>query len=133
MLTGRLFAVASICLAAGAGAAEAGDRRCGSRELVNTLADLGPALFACWVPPAGTDGKELTLTFSVRRNGTIIGKPRTSYSKSIAGSDLDKAFVASILEALDKALPLPLTESFGGVIAGQPMALRFVAEVGTPL
>ncbi|MEQ1956354.1 hypothetical protein [Mesorhizobium sp. CN2-181] len=113
--------------------APARDRACGSREPINTLAELWPALYACWSPPAGTEGKELTLTFSVRRDGTLIGKPRATYSKLQGGNDLDRAFVASVLQALDKTLPLPITESLGGVIAGRPMALRFAVPVGPEL
>ena len=61
---------------------------------------------------------------SVRRDGSLFGKPRATYSK-LDDEDLDRAFVASIMEALNRALPLPLTESFGGVIAGRPMFMRF--------
>lgn len=110
-------------------AANAEDRACGSRKPINTLAQLWPALYACWYPPRGTEGKEITLSFSVRRNGTLIGKPRATYSK-LGDGEMDRAFVASIMEALNKTLPLPLTDSFGGVIAGRPMFLRFVVPTG---
>ena len=137
-MTGRrskipLILAALAALLCSAGSAPAQQRACGSREPINTLAELWPALYACWSPPAGTEGKELTLTFSVRRDGTLIGKPRATYSKLQGGSDLDRAFVTSVLQALDKTLPLPITESFGGVIAGRPMALRFAVPAGPEL
>jgi hypothetical protein len=128
-----LIIAALAALLCSTAAAPAQQRACASREPINTLAELWPALYACWSPPAGTEGKELTLSFSIRRDGTLIGKPRATYSKLQGGSDLDRAFVASVLQALDKTLPLPITESFGGVIAGRPMALRFAVPVGPEL
>ncbi|MER9564271.1 hypothetical protein [Mesorhizobium sp. M0571] len=69
----------------------------------------------------------LTLRFSLRRDGTLIGKPRATYSDLAADERLNRAFVASILKALDKALPLPFSESMGGAIAGRMLAPRFTA------
>lgn len=135
MLFGRrhrlVLAFLGICLMAPS--ANAGDRPCDSREPVNTLTQLWDALYACWQPPAGSDGLEITLVFSVRRNGTIIGKPRVTWTK-LAGADiaLQKSFVGSVLAALDKSLPLPLTDSMGGAIAGRPFALRFAARKAVP-
>jgi hypothetical protein len=128
-----LILAALAALLCSTAAAPAQQRACGSREPIDTLAELWPALYACWSPPAGTEGKELTLRFSIRRDGTLIGKPRATYSKLEGGGDLDRAFVASVLEALDRTLPLPITEGLGGVIAGRPMALRFAVPAGPEL
>ncbi|WP_292890520.1 hypothetical protein [Mesorhizobium sp.] len=67
----------------------------------------------------------LTLRFSLRRDGTLIGKPRATFSKLGQDDRLNKAFVASVLEALDKALPVPFTESMGGAIAGRILSPLF--------
>ncbi|WP_246691810.1 MULTISPECIES: hypothetical protein [unclassified Mesorhizobium] len=71
----------------------------------------------------------LTLQFSLRRNGTLIGRPRATYSDLGADPQLSRAFVASILKALDDALPLPFSDSMGGAIAGRMLAPRFTAAV----
>lgn len=55
----------------------------------------------------------LTLQFSLRRNGTLIGKPRATYSDLGTDARLSRAFVASILKALDDALPLPFSDKHG--------------------
>ena len=94
-VTGRRSKVPAVLLAlaallCSAGTTPAQQRACGSREPINTLAELWPALYACWSPPAGTEGKELTLRFSIRRDGTLIGKPRATYSKLEGGGDLDR-------------------------------------------
>ncbi|MER8391084.1 hypothetical protein NKJ72_12600 [Mesorhizobium sp. M0045] len=69
----------------------------------------------------------LTLQFSIRRNGTLIGKPRATFSHLGDDGPLNRAFVASVLEALDKALPLPVSDSMGGAIAGRTLFPRFTA------
>lgn len=107
---------------------------CGNRAPINTLKELWPALYACWTPPPGSGGMAVTLVFSVRRDGSLIGKPRATYSKSNGDLEMKKKFFASVLEALHKALPPPLTDSFGGVLAGEPLALLFgVKEYGKEL
>ena len=80
---------------------------------------MSDAIYACWKPPPGTAGMSLTLQFSLRRNGTLIGKPRATYSDLGTDAQLSRAFVASILKALDEALPLPFSDSMGGAIAGR--------------
>jgi hypothetical protein len=114
------------------GAAHAGERACGSRVAVSTIAEMFDALFACWQAPAGSDGMEITLLFSLRRNGTLIGKPRATWSKLTGDEDTQRAFVASVLQALDRALPMPFTASMGGAIAGRPLAIRFVVPGRNP-
>ena len=52
-----------------------------SKPEIDRLADLWPALSACWRPPAGSDGMEITLRFSLTRRGAILGEPRITYSK----------------------------------------------------
>ena len=110
-----------------------GNRPCGSREPVDTLRETGEALYACWEPPAGSEGMEITLLFSLRRDGTLIGRPRATWSKLSGNSNEQRAFVASVLTALDRALPLPLTDGMGGAVAGRPLTLRFSVTGGGPI
>ncbi|SFK15698.1 hypothetical protein SAMN04488498_10341 [Mesorhizobium albiziae] len=74
---------------------------------------------------------EITLVFSLRRDGTLIGKPKVTWTKLAGDTVLQRAFVQSVLAALDKALPLPFTDSMGNAIAGRPFALRFAARTPT--
>ncbi len=46
---------------------------------------------------------EITLLFSLRRDGTLIGRPRATWSKLAGDEETQRAFVASVLEALDRA------------------------------
>ncbi|RNJ45651.1 hypothetical protein B5V01_10055 [Mesorhizobium erdmanii] len=127
------FAILAAALAAisfaSAGGAIAQERPCHSPDPVNTLKEMSEAIYACWRPPAGTAGMSLTLQFSLRRNGTLIGKPRATYSDLGTDPQLSRAFVASILKALDEALPLPFSDGMGGAIAGRMLAPRFTAAL----
>ena len=119
----------ALVLFATANAAIAQERPCHSPDPVDTLKEISDAIYACWKPPAGTAGMSLTLQFSLRRNGTLIGKPRATYADLGADAQLSRAFVASILKALDDALPLPFSDSMGGAIAGRMLAPRFTAAI----
>ena len=46
----------------------------------NTLREMGAALWSCWFPPAGTQNFQVTIIFSFKRNGEVLGKPRITYS-----------------------------------------------------
>ncbi|MGX7872539.1 hypothetical protein ACVDG5_006490 [Mesorhizobium sp. ORM6] len=124
------FAAALVALLfANANEAIAQERACRSPNPVNTIKEMTDAIHACWKPPPGTAGMSLTLQFSLRRNGTLIGKPRATYSDLGTDAQLSRAFVASILKALDDALPLPFSDSMGRAIAGRMLAPRFTAAL----
>jgi hypothetical protein len=73
------FAIGAVSLAltvfANPGLARAQERACGSSDPVNTIREMFSAIYACWVPPPGTAGMSVTLQFSLRRHGTLPGKP----------------------------------------------------------
>ncbi|TIT04364.1 MAG: TonB C-terminal domain-containing protein [Mesorhizobium sp.] len=117
-------------LVAGPNEARSQERACRSPAPIDTINEMFSAIFACWEPPPGTAGMTLTLQFSIRRNGTLIGKPRATYSRLGNDGALNRAFVASVLDALDKALPLPVSDSMGGAIAGRTLFPRFTAASG---
>jgi hypothetical protein len=122
--------VLAIALVAGPNAATSQERACRSPDPVDTINEMFSAIVACWEPPPGTAGMTLTLQFSIRRNGALIGKPRATFSRLGNDDTLNRAFVASVVEALDKALPLPVSDSMGGAIAGRTLFPRFTAASG---
>jgi hypothetical protein len=109
-----------------AGTARAEMRTCGSPDQVDTINEMFAALYACWEPPRNAGGMSMTLTFSLRSNGTIIGSPRRTHARLGDDQKLNEAFVASVHQALERAVPLPLSKSMGGAIAGRLLAPRFV-------
>jgi len=124
-----LAAALAAILFASANSALAQERPCHSTDPVDTIKEMSEAIYACWKPPPGTAGMSLTLRFSLRRNGTLIGQPRATYSDLGTDQRLSRAFVASILKALDDALPLPFSDSMGRAIAGRMLAPRFTAAL----
>ncbi|AGB46761.1 hypothetical protein Mesau_04426 [Mesorhizobium australicum WSM2073] len=112
-----------------ANAAIAQERSCHSPDPIDTIKEMSDAIYACWKPPPGTAGMSLTMQFSLRRNGTLIGTPRATYSDLGVDPRLSRAFAASILKALDDALPLPFSNGMGGAIAGRMLSPRFTAAL----
>ncbi len=45
---------------------------------LKTMDDVGSALNACWTAPAGSKNSAVTLSFSFKRNGSLMGPPRPS-------------------------------------------------------
>jgi hypothetical protein len=94
----------------------------------NTLRELSEALDRCLVIPNGVVGFEITIVFSLRRDGGLLGRPRISFSK-LAGEVLEqRKFAKDIADAFDRCLPVSITDALGGAIAGRPMSIRFVVR-----
>ncbi|MGH1574404.1 hypothetical protein ACRAWG_31840 [Methylobacterium sp. P31] len=98
----------------------------------DTLAELYPALAACWqVPtglgrPSGGPGDiEITARLALRRDGSLIGPPRITYAAGVAGNQR-ATLVRGTLDALARCTPVHITLGLGEAIAGRPVALRFV-------
>jgi len=92
---------------------------------IDSFASLGPAIMACWKPPAGSEGSELTLRFGLTGQGALRGPPMVTYSKLIGAADLRKAFVVSALRAVADCTPVKLSEEFGRIIAQRVLTVRF--------
>src|SRR5687767_11768662 len=93
---------------------------------VNSLKELRPALIACWQPPPSLERLDVTVRFSLDRQGAIIGRPAITYSELSHDERTSRAFLASVLRALAECTPLELSESFGNAVAGRPVTLRFL-------
>ncbi len=96
----------------------------------NTLHDLGARLEACLTSDRSRDdlanGSEVTVLFALKRDGSLMGRPRITHSSLIGGTDDQKLFLAAVITAIDGCLPLAVTPGLGGAIAGRPIALRVV-------
>ncbi|GGK46176.1 hypothetical protein [Salinarimonas ramus] len=94
---------------------------------IDTLHGLVPALTRCWDAPAGTQGHAVTVRLSLKRDGSLNGEPRITHSELPGDAATGRLFVASVLAALARCLPAPITDGLGGAIAGRPFTLRFVS------
>jgi hypothetical protein len=90
----------------------------------NTLSDLWRELSACVKAPGDSAGSELTIIFALKRDGSLLGKPRITHSHLLGNADAQNAFVAGAVEALAKCLPASIKDDLGGAIAGRPLSIR---------
>lgn len=94
---------------------------------VDGMRALGRALHACWAPPPGTEGSEITFKFGLTAKGELRGKPLATYSVLTGSQDKQRAFVAAALVALSRCTPVRMTEDFARVAASRVLILRFVS------
>ena len=104
---------------------------CAEPRTLETLQSVGNYLFRCMDEHGldhGRAGREVTLRMSLRRDGYLVGPPRITYLRTIQSEEERDHFVQSLLLALKACLPMPITPSLGGAIAGNPLAIRFLFE-----
>ncbi|MFC4174427.1 hypothetical protein ACFOYU_20645 [Microvirga sp. GCM10011540] len=94
---------------------------------VNTIRKMGEALWSCWNPPPDTQNFQVTIRFSFKRNGEVLGKPRITYSTFNGDVEERKIIMSRILASLDACTPLNVTPELGGAIAGQIFTMTFTS------
>jgi hypothetical protein len=111
---------------------DAGTARAPARDTpINSIAELFAALSACWEPPAREHeraGMEMSVRFSLRRSGELMGEPFVTYATSGTPAPARQVYRAAIAAALGRCAPLPLSESFRAAIVGRPISVRYVDD-----
>jgi len=106
----KLFAVAGVVLAGG------------------YPSDAAPlAIQACWTPPTDAGNDSVTLSFSFKRDGTLIGPPRPTAIKVDGDANAKKAFVDAATTALQKCLPLSFSPKLAQGVAGNVFTMQFAS------
>jgi hypothetical protein len=96
---------------------------------LDSIGDLFAALRSCWTPPvaeSAQEGMQMTVRFSFKRSGEMIGAPRMTYATAGASADVRDAYLKAINASLDACVPLKFTGGLGGALAGRPIAIRYV-------
>jgi len=96
---------------------------------LDTIGDLFAELRSCWSPPpaaSAREGMQMTVRFSFKRSGEMIGAPRMTYATADTPSDLRATYLKAINGSLDACAPLKFTDGLGGALAGRPIAIRYV-------
>jgi hypothetical protein len=104
---------------------------------LDTIGDLFAALRSCWSPPpaeTAREGMQMSVRFSFRRSGDIIGAPRITYATAGVPADVRATYLKAINASLEGCVPLKFTGGLGGALAGRPIAIRYVdnRELGKP-
>jgi hypothetical protein len=96
---------------------------------LDNIGDLFAALRSCWTPPqteAAKVGMQMTVRFSFKRSGDLIGPPRLTYATAGAPAEVRATYFKAINASLDACMPLKFTGGLGGAVAGRPIAIRYV-------
>lgn len=92
---------------------------------LNTMDDVGAAIQACWTPPADAGNSTVTLSFSFKRNGTLIGPPRPAAINVTGDAKARQSFVDAAIAAVEDCLPLSFSPALAQGIAGNVFTLQF--------
>jgi hypothetical protein len=96
---------------------------------LDNIGDLFAALRSCWTPPVpetAKEGMQMTVRFSFKRSGDMIGPPRVTYATAGVPADVRNTYLKAIRTSLDACVPLKFTGGLGGALAGRPIAIRYV-------
>jgi hypothetical protein len=90
----------------------------------NTLMDLQRQFSACMSgKTVGPAGSRLTIMLMMKRDGSIFGKPRVTFSHLEGDKEARQAFVDDVERAVEACLPFRITPSLGGAVAGRPFVI----------
>ena len=95
---------------------------------VPNLGAMSAHLKRCWQPPAlpsGSTGMEITVQFTFKRNGSLLGHPRITYETRSATDEERIIYRTAVMQALQRCDPMPFTHGMGDAIAGHPLTIRF--------
>lgn len=92
-------------------------------EPLTSMDAVGAALQACWKAP-DTKGA-VTLSFSIKRDGSLIGPPRAMAIAVDGDDDAKKAFVDAAIAAVEACTPLDLAPDLAAGIAGSVYSMQF--------
>ena len=95
---------------------------------LNTMDEVGTAIRACWTPPADSKDSFVTLSFSFKRDGTLIGPPRPSGISVAGDADARKKFVDAAIAAVTQCAPLEFAPALAAGMGGQVFTMQFTAE-----
>jgi hypothetical protein len=127
----RPGAIALLALILGAGPAFAQDTPAAGK--LNSLEELRRHFSNCYQPGTVSEGKEVTVRFALRRDGSLLGKPRVTYVKGAENATIRKVLSDAAVNAIATCVPAPLTEAFGRALAGRVYSIRFSGRRALPL
>ncbi|MGA7810164.1 hypothetical protein [Bradyrhizobium sp.] len=96
---------------------------------LDTIGDLFAELRSCWSPPPpdiARQGMQMSVRFSFKRSGEMIGHPRLTFATSGVPADTRETYLKAINSSLDACIPMKFTDGLGGALAGRPIAIRYV-------
>ena len=96
-------------------------------EPLTTMDDVGAAVMSCWKPPSGVKNSTVTLSFSFKDDGSLIGTPQATYINVAGDEKVRQQFVAAAMDAVDRCTPVELSPALAQGIGGQPFTMEFTS------
>jgi hypothetical protein len=96
---------------------------------LDNIGDLFAALRSCWSPPPADiarEGMQISVRFSFKRSGEIIGTPRLTFATAGVPADTRATYLNAINASLNACAPLKFSAGLGGALAGRPIMIRYV-------
>ena len=97
-------------------------------EALSTLDGMFERLKGCWRGPKlprGHPGMQITVLFSFKRDGELLGRPRITF-ETPDSSEADRiAYRTAVMETLQRCSPMPFSGGLGDAVAGRPFRVRF--------
>lgn len=93
-----------------------------------TMQDVGAAITSCWKPPEGVKKSAVTLSFSLKRDGSLIGMPQPTAITVNGDDDARKSFVDAAVAAVVDCTPVELAPALAAGIGGQVFTLAFTSR-----
>jgi hypothetical protein len=94
-------------------------------EPIATMGDVGAAIFSCWSAPEGTDKSAVTLRFSFKRDGSLIGPPKPTAVDIEGDAELRRRFIEAAVDAVERCTPVSLAPALAQGIGGRVFTMRF--------
>ena len=99
---------------------------------LTTMNQVGKAVLACWEPPAGVKNSSVTLSFSFKRDGSLIGPPRSTAIDVDGDESTRKQFIAAAIDAVEQCTPVKFSSDLAQGIPGQVFSMEFATADRTP-
>jgi hypothetical protein len=97
------------------------------RARISTIAELMESVHKCWTPPPlaqAHTGMQITVQFSITRDGRLQGKAAVRYESPDASEDERLAYRRSVAESLAHCAPFPITEGLGNARSTSASSIR---------
>ena len=78
----------------------------------------------CWTSPVMTAAPRITVRFSLKRNGELLGHPLITYQNPNLTEDERTALHAAVAVTLARCTPLSISDALGNIIAGRPISVK---------
>lgn len=67
-----------------------------------TMDEVGAAIMSCWKPPVGVEKSTVTLVFSFKSDGSLVGPPTSTFVEVTGDDQVRQIFVAAAVDAVDQ-------------------------------